>query len=404
MYLLTRNFSDIFDKNLKYLFNILLKNGDEARLVGGCVRNYILGVKIDDYDIATIYTPDEVENLLRKNSIDYFSIGKEFGTITALVRGKKYEITTLRKDIKTDGRHAVVEFTKDYKEDAARRDFTFNALYIDFNGKLYDYFGGVNDLFENNIKFIGNPENRILEDNLRILRFFRFYGLYCFGRDENSILQCVKYKDKIKNLSIERVSNEFYKILNSNYPIAILKNMQYYGILEEIFDGLLDFSSMEIFYSIAEYIEFNYNHIFVLALLLSKNKVNYKLFLTKKEKKYVDTILSNMPQKLDVLNIKKLLVKVGDKITVKAIVVIFICNNFCNFVIAKKFINYVDKLKTPVLDITGNDLIKNSFKDFRNYSKILSEAKNIFIESKFKYKKSKILKILKKKYCKNHII
>ena len=401
MYLLTKNFSDIFDKNLKYLFNILLKNGDEARLVGGCVRNYIIGAKIDDYDIATIYTPNEIENLLRKNSIDYFSVGKEFGTITALVRGKKYEITTLRKDIKTDGRHAVVEFTKDYKEDAARRDFTFNALYIDFNGKLYDYFSGVNDLFENNIKFIGNPENRILEDNLRILRFFRFYGLYCFGRDENSILQCVKYKDKIKNLSIERVSNEFYKILNSNYPVAILKNMQYAGLLEEIFDGQLDFSSLEIFYSIKNYIEnFNYNHIFVLALLLSKNKVNYRLFLTKKEKKYVDTILTNIPKKLDQVNIKRLLFIIGDRITVKAIIIIYICNNFNNFIIAKKFVNYVDKLKIPKLDITGNDLIKNSFRDYKIFSKILFEAKDIFIKSKFKYRKSKILKILKKKYCK----
>ena len=401
MYLLTRNFSDIFDKNLKYLFGILLKKGDEARLVGGCVRNYILGVKIDDYDIATTYTPDEVENLLKRNFVDYFSIGKEFGTITALIRGKKYEITTLRKDIKTDGRHAIVEFTKDYKEDAARRDFTFNALYIDFDGKLYDYFNGVNDLFENNIKFIGDPEKRILEDNLRILRFFRFYGIYCFNRDEKSIKQCIKHKNKIKNLSIERISSEFYKMLDSNYPVAILKNMQYAGLLEEIFDGQLDFSGLEIFYSIKNYIEnFNYNHIFVLALLLSKNKVNYKLFLTKKEKKYVDTILTNIPKKLDQTNIKRLLFIISDRITVKAIIIIYICNNFNNFIIAKKFVNYVDKLKIPKLDITGDDLIKNSFRDYKIFSKILFEAKDIFIKSKFKYRKSKILKILKKKYCK----
>ena len=162
--------SDIFTNELKYLFEILLKTGDELRLVGGCIRNYFLGKKINDYDLATQHEPDQLIDILKKNSVSYLDLNRKFGTITAIINGKKFEITSLRRDIASDGRHAVVKFTRDYLEDAKRRDFTFNALYSDANGVIYDYFDGISDLKKGLIRFIGDPEQRILEDHLRILR------------------------------------------------------------------------------------------------------------------------------------------------------------------------------------------------------------------------------------------
>lgn len=396
MYLLRKNYKNIFDKDLSNLFKILLNKGDEAMLVGGCVRNYILNCKIDDYDIATVYKPDEVEKILRINNINYLLIGKEFGTVTALYRGKKYEITTLRKDIKTDGRHAVVEFTKNYEEDAKRRDFTFNAMYIDFNGKLYDYLGGVDDLLNNNIKFIGNAHKRIDEDNLRILRFFRFYGSYCFNIDENDLNACIKNRDKLKNLSIERISMEIHKSMESNAAFDILNGMQLYEILQVIFKTRLNLSNLETFMYIKDYIDFCYNHIFIIALILSNNKINYPLFLSKKERKYVDLLLQNMPNCINEFEIKKLLFNLKDKLLVKSIVIIFFCNNFLNFKILNKFLKIVDKMDIPVLNINGVDLINSGFYNKKEYSRLIKEAKNIFIDSNFKLKKEKIIKKLLK--------
>ena len=279
----------IFTNELKYLFNILIKNGDEARLVGGCVRNFLLNKTINDYDIATQYLPEEVENILKKNNIKYFTIGKQFGTITAIINNQHFEITTLRKDIKTDGRHAIVEFTKDYIEDAKRRDFTFNALYMDYEGKIYDYFNGTADLKNGIINFIGNSQDRITEDNLRILRFFRFYTYYCFEMNYFDLQNCIKYKDKIKTLSKERISEEFYKILQSPYSIKVLSIMQNYGILQEILNinKKLNFDNLQIFYSINKFINFEYSYLFILCLILSKNQFDFNLLLTNKNKKYI---------------------------------------------------------------------------------------------------------------------
>ena len=134
---------DIFTNEIKFLFGILLNGHDEVRLVGGCVRNYILGKKINDYDLATKYRPEELINIFEKNNVKYYKSGIDFGTITAIINGKSFEITTLRKDIKPDGRHTLVEFTDNYEIDAARRDFTINALYCDINYNIYDYFNKI---------------------------------------------------------------------------------------------------------------------------------------------------------------------------------------------------------------------------------------------------------------------
>ncbi|MBR2141488.1 MAG: CCA tRNA nucleotidyltransferase [Rickettsiales bacterium] len=387
------NVKDIFTTELKYLFSILIKNGDEARLVGGCVRNFLLNIPINDYDIATKYTPDELENILKQNNVTYFTVGKRFGTITAVINNQNFEITTLRKDIETDGRHTKVQFTTDYEEDAERRDFTFNALYVDYDGKIYDYFDGINDLKNGTIKFIGNAENRILEDHLRIMRFFRFYSLYCVDMDYNNLLDCIKHKETIKKLSKERISEEFFKILESPYSVKTLELSQRHNILKEIIDNKieLNFYNLEIFYSINTFINFNHNYLFILCLLLSKNNFSTELILKNTDKKYIETILNNTPCELNTFEIKKLLFRLNDKKIVKDIIVLYHCNNFINFNSLQNDLITLEKLNIPTMNIRGKDLMEAGFTDHKNFSKIIEKIKTNFIESNFSLTKEELI-------------
>ena len=163
------------------IFSSLNQDGkeDRVRFVGGCVRKALCGDELDDIDLATSLEPDESKRRLIKEDIKVIDSGISHGTITAILNNKKFEITTLRKDISTDGRHAEVEFTSNWESDASRRDFTINAIYSDFEGRIFDPLNGVSDLQKGIIKFIGSPEARIKEDYLRILRYFRFFIQYC---------------------------------------------------------------------------------------------------------------------------------------------------------------------------------------------------------------------------------
>lgn len=215
----------------------LINDGQESALfVGGCVRNALLGMDVTDIDIATIYTPGIVKEKLAAKGIRAVDTGIEHGTITAIKDNKTFEITTLRKDIKTDGRHAVVAFTDDWAADAHRRDFTMNALFADINGQVFDPTGrGIDDLKKKRVVFVGDAHERIKEDFLRILRFFRFYGLYGAGEaDESALAACKENAHGIKNLSKERIGQEFFKILTLNRAADILTLMFSCDVLKEM--------------------------------------------------------------------------------------------------------------------------------------------------------------------------
>jgi poly(A) polymerase len=206
-----------------------------ARFVGGCVRNAILKRPIDDIDIATTLTPDEVTAALTTAGLKAVPTGAQHGTITGVASGKPYEITTLRRDVETDGRRAVVAFTTDWGEDAMRRDFRLNALYADPNGRLYDpTAGGLADARAGRIVFVGDAETRIREDALRILRFFRFQAWY--GRaepDAVGLAACAALRGRIGALSAERVSAELLKLLAAEDPRAAVRLMAQAGVLAE---------------------------------------------------------------------------------------------------------------------------------------------------------------------------
>ncbi|MFZ0268140.1 CCA tRNA nucleotidyltransferase [Caulobacter sp.] len=229
-----------------------------ARFVGGCVRNTLMGKPIDDIDIATTLTPDAVIEALGQAKLRAIPTGVDHGTVTAVSNGRPYEITTLRRDVSTDGRRAVVAFTQDWSEDAQRRDFRFNALYVDIHGRLYDPTGeGVNDAREGRVVFVGDPTTRIREDSLRILRFFRFHAWYGRGDpDQEALAACKALIGLAEGLAAERVQKELLKLLAADDPRATVRLMAATGVLSRVlpsvesparFEGLVAIETEQLF-------------------------------------------------------------------------------------------------------------------------------------------------------------
>lgn len=213
-----------------------LESGQRKTLIcGGAVRNLLMNIPLSDVDIATVFTPQEVGTRLANAGIKTFPTGLDHGTVTAVVKGIGFEITTLRSDVQTDGRHAVVEFGTDWVADAQRRDFTFNALYCDLEGNYYDPLNGLDDLTHRTIRFIGDAEARIEEDYLRILRFFRFFSWYGEGRPDAQGLKAVsRAKAGLGQLSVERVWSELKKILAGPNLTRTLLWMKTTGVFGEV--------------------------------------------------------------------------------------------------------------------------------------------------------------------------
>lgn len=222
-------------KPLQALFAALHHEGGEAHVVGGAVRNTLLGTKVSDIDIATTHLPEETVRLVKEAGFKPVPTGIEHGTVTVVVQGQPFEVTTLRKDIETDGRHAKVAFGTDWEADARRRDFTINALYATAEGDVIDYVGGMADIETRTLRFIGDPEDRIREDYLRILRFFRFFAWYGSGRPEAEGLRAsARLKDGLEQLSAERVWSELKKLLVAPDPSRSLLWMRQSGVLSVI--------------------------------------------------------------------------------------------------------------------------------------------------------------------------
>lgn len=206
-----------------------------ARYVGGAVRDTLLGLPVTDVDVATVHPPERVVQLLERAGIKVIPTGIAHGTITAVASGTVIEVTTLRHDLDTDGRHATVAFTDDWQADAARRDFTINALYADpASGAVFDYFGGLDDLAARHIRFIGDPLQRIAEDHLRILRFFRFLARFGDTPDPAALAACVARANDLMALSRERIRDELLKLLVAQDAVSVTRLMVEQGVLKPV--------------------------------------------------------------------------------------------------------------------------------------------------------------------------
>jgi poly(A) polymerase len=219
-------------------------NGEETRVVGGAVRNALLAEPIGDIDLATTAVPDEVIRRAAAAGFRTVPTGIDHGTVTVLVGGKPFEVTTLRRDVETFGRHATVAFGRDWKTDAERRDFTMNALSATADGTVHDYVGGLADLGARRVRFIGDAGKRIAEDYLRILRFFRFHAAYGEGPpDPEGLHACIAARSGLERLSRERVRMELLKLLVARHAVASLATMSETGLLIAVLGGVPDLAS-----------------------------------------------------------------------------------------------------------------------------------------------------------------
>ena len=271
-------------------------HNSEVRYVGGCVRKIIKKQIVDDIDLATNLKPNEVCDALKKKEINYYETGIEHGTVTAIIDNNKYEITSLRKDISTDGRHAKVEFSIDWKEDAARRDFSINSIYSDKEGNLFDPYNGKKDLEEGNVNFIGDAESRVKEDYLRILRYVRFFINYSNQSHDPKIIKIIKRNiGGVSKLSSERLLDEFKKLTKSNAFLEIFKDNTCLELIKIIFPQLKNLDNFRKMNSHAKDNFSKVDFIFLLSLMIVDGTDNvdyfiYRFNLSKKDQKRLKSI------------------------------------------------------------------------------------------------------------------
>jgi poly(A) polymerase len=252
---------------------------NEIRYVGGCVRKIINNETVDDIDLAVNLPPLIVSNILKKNSIKFYDTGLDHGTITAIIKKNKFEITSLRKDIETDGRHAKIKFTNSWADDASRRDFSINAIYADLNGNLYDPYNGKIDIKNGEIKFIGNEEQRIKEDYLRILRYVRFFLNYSKKNHKPKVIKVIKKNlDGLSKISSERLLDEFKKLSNSNGFINLTEDKVSLEIISLIFPQFKNFHYLK---KLDKKKLENLDFIILISLLIIDNTDNTDYFLYK---------------------------------------------------------------------------------------------------------------------------
>ena len=378
----------------------------EIRYVGGCVRKIIKDEKVDDIDLATNIEPSKVKQALENKKINYFETGIKHGTITAVIDNNKFEITSLRSDIKTDGRHAEIEFTNDWVKDAERRDFTINSIYADINGNLFDPFNGKKDLENGILKFVGDPEQRIKEDYLRILRYLRFFTVYSKKDHQADIKKIIKKNIVgIKKLSSERLLDELKKIFKSNCFIKLCDNEYSYHITSVIFP---EFKQINYFKKFNDYTKINLNNLefpFFLALLILDNTDNsdyffYKFNISKKDQKRIKVLKEfyfskKPPIKLNSSNLWKILYVSGKE----GLIDILNYKIYTSKKFDKNFVNQLNYFKDkeiPKLTVTGDDLINNyGIPQGEEVGEKLKQIESFWINNNFKITDKDLKKIIK---------
>ena len=384
------------DKDLRHVFNLLNSSGGKALFVGGCVRDSLLGFRVNDIDIASSLSPEENMKILENAGIKTIPTGLKHGTITAFYKSVPYEITTLRRDAKTDGRRAIIEYTNDWQEDALRRDFTINALYLDASGELLDYFDGFKDVSQKKVRFIGKAEQRIEEDALRILRFFRFSSMISGGTlDGEGLRVCILKKHLIASLSGERINQEMKKIILSDAAIKVLQTMEKEGVLAEI---LTDVPKLSLLYAFIKFEQERggvnlYSRLVYLAgserggiIALAK-----KWHLSAKEKKQMLLLISI---KNELVSYKAVELRRYIYLYSKEALTHYVKRQFLKgqAIELDEILEFICHYQVPVFPIKGADLLKQGQREGKEVGRLLSALESQWIESDFSQDKAQILK------------
>ncbi len=386
--------------SLVKLFSILNHDGLNARMVGGCVRDALLGRKIIDIDVACRLIPEESLKRLEQAGVKVVPTGLKHGTITAVMGKSNFEITTLRRDEETDGRRAEVVYIDDWQEDAQRRDFTINAFYLDLDGSLYDPCGGLRDITARKVRFIGDADQRIHEDGLRILRFFRFAAQIGQGEmDSAGLAACLKNKSLIDGLSGERLAQEIFKILRSDNLLPVMKVMNEGGILDKIIPNHEDIQKLNAYVRLEKTLE-KCNILARLSCLLRKDKtaiknINRHLKLSNKQvkilKNYADhdiSIQADMSQK----DIRRIIYHHGRDMFIFALL------QSWAYVMAdeshetwRKILAYGEAWLIPTFPVQGKDLMARGVKSGAEIGQQLRALELEWVQSDFHLTREEIL-------------
>ena len=378
----------------------------EVRYVGGCIRKVINKEVVDDIDLATNLKPNEICEALKNKDINFYETGIEHGTVTAVIDEYKYEITSLRKDVKTDGRHAKVEFSLDWKEDAVRRDFSINSIYSDARGNLFDPNNGKKDLEEGLIHFIGDAESRIKEEYLRILRYVRFFLNYSNHKHKPEIIKIIKRNiGGISKLSSERLIDEFKKLTKSHGFVKLFQDNDSLEIIEIIFPQLKNLAKFKKLNTHARDNLFKIDFIFLLSLMIVDGTDNtdyflYKFNISKKDQKRLKLIDFFYKEKT---NLKNFTEKNFNKIFYfngkQAVIDIINFKLFTSNKVEKKLIKLIEVYKDkviPTMPIGANTLMAKynipEGKILGNKLKMIEEA---WVKNGFTISEKNIQKIAK---------
>ena len=372
------------------LFAAIENAGGVARFVGGCVRDAFFNKVSADLDVCTDMLPNDVMSALASADFKVFPTGLDHGTITAVLNDRKFEVTTLRLDVQNHGRRATVAFTKDFQEDAARRDFTFNALSMDITGKLYDYFQGLEDLKAGRVRFIGRPEERIAEDYLRILRFFRFFAR--FGRgvaDKDAIKACEAARPNLTSLSLERVTMELRSLFSVSDPFDSLMLMEECGVRKTLLPGKIYKDRLK------RALPFIDDPLIRLAVYFGADaewvrQLPKYLRLSVRSQAFLEKICQEpLGADLDKRHLKRIAYWKGlDVVKTQCLILKAEASEEDT---ANKYLEYLDGWKPPAFDLKGRDMLSLGFPAGPAVGKILGKLEKEWVESDFTLPKSELL-------------
>lgn len=393
------NPSAIFDwakgKEAELLFRIFAEAGRELRFVGGCVRDRLMNLTVTDLDAATVARPEEMISILDTNKIRNLPTGLAHGTVTAVFENRTIEITTLRLDTACDGRHAEVEYTDDWEADAARRDFTVNAFYLDAAGTIHDYFTGLKDLAEKKIRFIGDAAQRIEEDYLRVLRFFRFLATH--GNppaDAQALAACKDAKEKLSGLSGERIQKEMMKLLAAGNPAYALGVMQETGVLDAVLGYKASLGPLPLLLNLEKESGIAPNALLRLSLLgeMDSDALSARWKLSNADAKILFLLVSHpeLFSHAPYLPIKRAIRTHGKKMAAQLLLRDAVKKSLA-FAAIKEPLEMIEHWDVPCFPVSGEDLIARGWKPGKELGDLLKQLEARWEESDYTLTKEELL-------------
>ena len=395
------------NKDVQFVFNKLQEGFSNdtitARFVGGCVRKYLSNEEIDDIDIATILSTNDIKEKFKSTKFKIVDTGIKHGTITLVSEKLKLELTTLRKDLETDGRHAEVQYINDWQLDSERRDFTINAIYLDINGKIFDPQGGKTDLKNKNVKFIGDPQKRIEEDYLRIIRFIRFKVMYNF-KVESSTSNAIKLNlNGIKKISKERILLELYKILDLKNFLNLNESTDLKEIFTLIFPEFKNLKRLERLIKICDYSQGNRS--LLLAALLIDDKDTHEYFghkynISNTLRDKLNSFAKNLrliSEKKDFFNknLEKNIYLYNKDHLINLNILNFIINPNLKLRDFAETLKKILKSKIRKFSYDGKYLMKNGMQQGSLMGKVLKEIEEEWLRNNFKITQERVKEIIR---------